>query len=183
MHVVTIPIGTARLAVILAAVLLLILQPWKRRHRSKQRRTWRARRQGRTPKRRTEKNQQSRALDPLRKVDRMKGPEFEQWCASLLRKRGFRNVQVRGGAGDQGVDVIAYKQGRKYAIQCKRYRSKLGNTPVQEINCGMEVVRADVGVVMTNSTFTDGAIEAAQCAGRDKPILLWDRTALRRMME
>ncbi len=115
-----------------------------------------------------------------RGMDTMNGPEFEQYCAYLLRKHGFRKVKVSGKSGDQGVDIIAYKRGKKYAIQCKCYSRPLGNKPVQEINAGMEMVKAHVGVVMTNSTFTKGAVECAKGAGRDKPILLWDGMYLRK---
>ena len=114
-----------------------------------------------------------------------RGRKFEVWCAELLRRNAFWFVRICGQSGDQGVDIIAWKwyRGwfRKFAFQCKCYSHPLGNGPVQEINTGMEIVRATVGVVMTNSTFTRGAVTAAKKAGRDHPILLWNRRTLVRM--
>lgn len=114
----------------------------------------------------------------LAKVDTMDGHTFEHWCADLLRKCGYSNVEVTPGSNDQGVDVLAQKGGVKYAIQCKCYSSDLGNTPVQEVNTGKVVYHCQIGVVMTNRHFTKGAIDAAEATGT----LLWDRDKLVEMM-
>lgn len=110
-------------------------------------------------------------------TDSMTGPEFERWCAALLRRNQFRSVRVLGGSGDQGADIIAYKGLRKYVIQCKRYNRKLGNKPVQEANAAVEIYRGQVAVVMTNNFFTAGGVEA----GRKCDVLLWDRKKLEEM--
>lgn len=107
-------------------------------------------------------------------IDGMDGHEFEHFCADLLRKVGFSEVTVTPGSGDQGVDVLAVKDGIKYAIQCKNYVSALSNTPVQEVSAGKQFYGCHVGVVMTNSTFTPGAIQLATATN----VLLWDRRKL-----
>jgi len=112
-------------------------------------------------------------------IDGMSGHDFEYYCANLLRKNGFSDVKVTKGSGDQGVDILAKKDGIKYAIQCKNYASHLGNTPVQEVNAGKIYYKCHVGVVMTNSTFTQGAKTLAEATG----VLLWDGSVLTQMME
>ena len=112
-------------------------------------------------------------------IDQMDGPAFEQFIVALLRKSGYENVQSTGGSGDQGVDVLAEKEGVRYAIQCKRYSHALGNTPVQEVNAGCQHYGCHVGVVVTNNYFTAGAKElAASCK-----VLLWDREKLIEMLK
>lgn len=112
-------------------------------------------------------------------VDFMDGHEFEHFCANLLRKNGFVNVIVTQGSGDQGVDVIASKNGIKYAVQCKNYNvSSLSNKPIQEVYAGKAYYNCHVGVVLTNSTFTPGAVKLAEATG----VLLWDRDVLQQMM-
>ena len=111
-------------------------------------------------------------------IDKMEGHEFEQYCATLLRKLNFSNVKVTKGSGDQGVDVIAEKDGKRYAIQCKRYSSTLGNSPIQEVNAGMLFYHCQVAAVMTNQYFTSGAKQLAKVTG----VLLWDRDELIRMI-
>ena len=112
-------------------------------------------------------------------IDFMNGHEFEYFCAGVLKENGFSNVRVTPGSGDQGVDVLATKDGIKYAIQCKNYASSLGNTPIQEVHAGKAFYNCHVGVVMTNSIFTTGAKELAKATG----VLLWDRTTLQKMIE
>lgn len=115
----------------------------------------------------------SDAEDQLSRIDFMEGHDFEYWCAALLRKIGFCNVEVTQGSGDQGVDVLAEKDGIRYAIQCKCYSKDLGNSPVQEVSAGrmMPQYRCQVGAVMTNRYFTKGAQDLATATGT----LLWDR--------
>lgn len=107
----------------------------------------------------------------LREVDKMDGHRFEYWCADLLRKIGFQNVNVTPGSGDQGVDILAENKGVKYAVQCKCYARDLGNEPIQEVEAGRVFYDCHVGVVMTNRHFTKGAKALAGKTGT----LLWDR--------
>lgn len=108
-------------------------------------------------------------------IDLMEGHDFEYWSAELLRDLGFVNVEVTRGSGDQGVDILAEKDGIHYAIQCKCYRSPLGNTPIQEVYAGKKMYHCQIGAVMTNQYFTPGGKELADKTGT----LLWDRDWLR----
>lgn len=125
---------------------------------------------------RTVKNRRINSISDvtLQHIDLMSGLEFEEYTARLLNKLGYTNVTVTKASGDQGIDVLARKDGVRYAIQCKNYSGKLGNTPVQEVYAGKDFYGCDVGVVITNSTFTAGAYELANRIG----VLLWDRNIL-----
>lgn len=112
-------------------------------------------------------------------IDQMQGPKFELFFIKLLQNSGYENVQSTGGSGDQGVDVLAEKDGIRYAIQCKRYSHALGNTPVQEVNAGRQHYGCHVGVVVTNNYFTAGAKELASSC----KVLLWDREKLIEMLK
>lgn len=113
--------------------------------------------------------------DELACVDAMEGHDFEHWGADLLRDLGFTKVEVTRGSGDQGVDILAEKDGIRYAVQCKRYHSPLGNKPVQEVHAGKEMYQCQIGAVMTNRYFTPSGREIAEKTG----VLLWDRDWLR----
>lgn len=119
------------------------------------------------------------AFREMSKADAMDGHEFEHWCAEILRGNGFTSVEVTRGSGDHGVDIIAHRQGKKWAIQCKRYSHDLGNKPVQEVYTGMAVYGCTAGAVMTNKSFTDGAKTAARATG----VELWGRDRLKSMLE
>lgn len=111
--------------------------------------------------------------------DNMDGHEFESFCATLLKRNGFKNVSVTKGSGDQGIDVLATKDGIKYGIQCKCYSSEVGNKAVQEAFSGKTFYNRHVGVVLTNNYFTPSAKELAEKNG----IILWDRKRLLKMIE
>lgn len=111
-------------------------------------------------------------------LDYMDGHDFEYWCADLLKYSGFTKVQVTPGSGDQGVDIVAWKDNEKYAIQCKRYSKTLGNRPIQEVNTGRTIYGCSRAAVITNQDFTQGAISAAAAVG----VLLWGRETLAEMI-
>lgn len=111
-------------------------------------------------------------------VNAMSGQQFEVFCADVLRSVGFHQVRQTGGSGDQGVDILAVKDGRRYAVQCKRYSSKLDNTPVQEVYAGRTYYGCDVAAVLTNNYFTEGARSLANATG----VLLWDADWLMKNM-
>ncbi len=113
-------------------------------------------------------------------IDLMEGRDFERFCADLLKRRGFLEVEVTRGSGDYGVDILAEKDGVTYAIQCKCYdATPVGVSAVQEAYAGRDYYDRMVGAVMTNQYFTSPAVEAA----KKLKILLWDRGYLERMME
>lgn len=112
-------------------------------------------------------------------IDEMEGHDFEYFCADLLRRRGFLDVEVTKGSGDYGVDILAEKEGVTYAIQCKCYSAPVGVKAVQEAYAGRDYYDKMVGAVLTNQYFTSPAVEAA----KKLKILLWDRGYLERMME
>ena len=104
----------------------------------------------------------------------MDGHKFEELCAVVLRKNGFYSVEKTQGSGDQGIDIIAYKGGYTYGIQCKRHKSKIGNKAVQEVFAGKMYYNCDKVAVLTNNFFTKSAISLAKKTG----VELWDRRKL-----
>jgi restriction system protein len=130
------------------------------------------------PMTKREEDPHTYTITSVTNVDRMEGHEFEYFCAELLERCGFEDVTVTRGSGDQGVDILAFKEDIKYAIQCKNYSSPLGNKSIQEVFAGKTFYHCHVGVVMTNSTFTKGARELADSVG----VILWDKRRLDKMM-
>lgn len=106
----------------------------------------------------------------------MTGREFEEYCADYLRRRGFKKVTVTRATGDQGVDILARRRGKTYAVQCKLYQKPVGNAAVQEAFTGKQYYDCDRGMVMTNSTFTRGARQLAERTD----IELWEEIPLKR---
>lgn len=104
----------------------------------------------------------------------MTGYDFEWFCAKLLQKIGYYNVLVTQSSSDQGIDVLAEKDGVRYAIQCKHYFGTVWNKAVQEAYAGCRYYDCDVPIVMTNSYFS---YSAKQLANKNQ-VILWDRNIL-----
>ncbi|MEJ1200310.1 MULTISPECIES: restriction endonuclease [unclassified Streptomyces] len=101
--------------------------------------------------------------------ERLSPDEFEQAIADLCVRDGCAEVEVVGGAGDLGADVVAMApDGRRVVIQCKRYddENKVGSQDLQRFGgtC-FTVHEADVAVVVTSSDFTAPAAEYAEQCG------------------
>jgi hypothetical protein len=111
--------------------------------------------------------------------DFLDGVGFENFCVNILKKNGYYNISTTATSGDQGIDIIAFKDGVKYGIQCKCYSSDIGNKAVQEVFSGARFYDCHVPVVLTNRYFTKGAQELAAKTN----VLLWDRNKLNEMIK
>jgi len=106
-------------------------------------------------------------------VDLMTGHEFEVLIGKMFEKSGYKVFYTKA-SGDQGVDIIAEKHGRKFGIQAKCYSKGVTNSAVQEIVAGIKHYNCDKGIVATNNYFTKSATELAE----SNDVVLWDRTIL-----
>lgn len=107
-------------------------------------------------------------------VDLMTGAEFEEFVGLLFKKMGYSS-QVTKQSGDQGLDVIATKNGTKIGVQAKCYSNTVGNSAVQEAVAGKSFYNCDKVIVITNNYFTPAAEELAQSNG----VILWNRDMLK----
>lgn len=56
--------------------------------------------------------------------DKLSPADFERLCLWLVRREGYDLAEHLGEAGsEQGRDVVAWRQGRRVAFQCKRVKS------------------------------------------------------------
>ncbi len=103
------------------------------------------------------------------------GEEFEQWAANLLTKHGY-DVQLTRRSGDYGANLILSQIGpHRIIVQVNFWNSPVGNGAVPSVAAAKPIYRADEAWVVTNSTFTDGAITLAKANG----VLLWDGCRVR----
>lgn len=108
----------------------------------------------------------------LIEVLRSLSPEgFEKVCRELLRESGFENVEVTGRPADGGIDGYGTLEVNpfvsfKVLFQCKRYAA--GNTvsraQVGDFRNAM-IGRAEKGIMITTSTFSNQAVQEANRDG------------------
>ena len=113
------------------------------------------------------------------KGTKMKGDFFEQYCARLLEKNMFSNVQVVGGSGDLGADIIAWKANKKYVVQCKCYNNKVPYHALEQAATARRNVAASQAIIMTNNYFSEQTKRIAP----ELQVLLWDRDTLAKLID
>lgn len=106
-------------------------------------------------------------LQQLRKMDPR---DFEEYVAELFCKLGYKAKAV-GRSYDEGVDVIAEKDGITHYIQCKRYNRKVTLEEIRDFYGTLaDKIAKGANYFVTTDSFTLGAEKFAE----DKPIELID---------
>ena len=93
-------------------------------------------------------------------VDAMTGTEFEDYVAARLRRAGW-NVEFTPPIGDYGVDLIAQRDGKSVAVQCKRHGKTVGVAAVQQVVSGARHHGCSKSIVVSNQEFTRAAKQLA----------------------
>ncbi len=129
----------------------------------------------------------------LRKGIMQLGPSgfpFEKFVSELLRAQGFATeigVFVEGNCVQHEIDVIAFKDGERFMIECKYHnqgltksnvripmyiQSRFKDVEMEQDPALAGEVRFHQGWVVTNTRFTDDAIRYAYCMNIH--LLGWD---------
>lgn len=116
-----------------------------------------------------------KSIPDFHEIELMSGRDFELFIGNLFSSLGYINVMVTQSSHDFGADIIAEKDGVKFAIQCKRYTAPVGVSAVQEVIASKSLHDCHVACVLTNSTFTPAAKELA----KKNLVILWDGNQLK----
>lgn len=113
---------------------------------------------------------------------------FEKVCRELLRESGFQNVEVTGGSADGGIDGYGTLEinpfvSFKVLFQCKRYGkgNLVSRAQVGDFRNTM-IGRAEKGIIITTSGFSNAAVEEANREGAPQ-VELVDGDKLAEMFE
>lgn len=113
---------------------------------------------------------------------------FEKVCRELLRESGFENVEITGGTQDEGIDGYGTLEinpfvSFKVLFQCKRYKAEntVSRAQVGDFRNAM-MGRAEKGIIITTSSFSNAAIKEANRTGAT-PVELVDGEKLVEMFE
>jgi hypothetical protein len=105
--------------------------------------------------------------------------DFEEMVAELYRAMGHQAKRT-GKIGDHGVDVVVKaKNGEKWVVQCKRWRTLAGESIVRDFYGTMQHEKAAQGAIIATSGFSQAAIEWA----KGKPLYLYNGTDFIKLWE
>jgi HJR/Mrr/RecB family endonuclease len=100
-------------------------------------------------------------LTESRELNSLSGSEFERMLKRLFEAMDYQ-VEMKGGVGDQGGDLIANSEGKRILVQAKRYAGSVGNDAVQEAYTAMKIYDCSSAFVITTGAFTNAAMDAAK---------------------
>ena len=131
---------------------------------------------------------ESLAKELLDRIAASSATAFERLVIQLLVKMGYGGgeadaAQHLGGSGDGGVDGVINQDvlglDRVY-VQAKRWKDSVGVDRIYAFAGSLEAKKATKGVIITSSTFTDGARKATEALA--KRVVLIDGAELTRHM-
>jgi restriction system protein len=109
----------------------------------------------------------------IAEVDQMDGTTFEVFLTTLFRRLGY-GVEHTGRRGDYGADLVVTKDGRRIAVQAKRWSKTIGVKAVQEAVASKGMYKCAEALVVANRPFTRQARTLADA----NAVTLWDRDVL-----
>ncbi|MDT5165048.1 MAG: restriction system protein [Mycobacterium sp.] len=89
-------------------------------------------------------------------IDAMTGTEFEDYVAARMQRAGWQ-ITFTPASGDYGVDLIARRDDKSVAVQCKRLGKPVGIGAVQQVVSGARHHDCGKSIVVSNQEFTDAA--------------------------
>jgi restriction system protein len=105
--------------------------------------------------------------------------DFERLVGGAFRQKGYSVTEVGGNGPDGGIDLILTRNGRRYLVQCKRWKTwHIGVSVVRELKAVVAAEGAAGGFVVTGGHFTRDAWESARKTG----IELIDGEALEKLI-
>jgi restriction system protein len=102
------------------------------------------------------KSQQARRIDlKLAQLESLTPESFEEFVAELFEMLGYE-VESRGGAGDEGADVVLFRQdGLRAVVQCKYHKQGVVGSPALQRFLGtIHHSGSHKGYFVTTSTFS-----------------------------
>ncbi len=115
---------------------------------------------------------------------------LERAIARLMGYIGWKNVEVIGGSGDMGGDVIGTRDDSKgtssWVVQSKAVSGNryIGPSAINEAINAMSVYETNVAVVATNGEFTKTALNRQrELEAHGYPIKLWNGAFLRALID
>lgn len=102
--------------------------------------------------------------DLLTKARALSPGAFERLCQRVLREAGVEQVQVLGGAGDQGIDGVGLVRlgllSFPVYFQAKKYEKTVSPSAVRDFR-GTMAGRGEKGLLITTAAFTPAAYSEA----------------------
>ncbi|MDO8610183.1 MAG: restriction endonuclease [bacterium] len=85
---------------------------------------------------------------------------FEHEIATRLSEFGYNVVSTKL-SGDEGVDIVITNQNKKFIVQCKAMKSKIGPSFVRDFIGTIVIQNAYGGMIVSLNGFSDGSLNTS----------------------
>lgn len=89
---------------------------------------------------------------------RLSGRQFEIELAKLYQNLGYNTTICRQG-GDEGIDIVLEKDGKKIAVQCKAHKKPISPSVARDLAGTMIHHGFEYGIIASTNRFTEGTIK------------------------
>lgn len=89
-------------------------------------------------------------------LDSISPQEFESVVLEAFARLGYQASHTPW-SGDEGIDGILVKAGKKTAVQCKKHKNTVGQPYLRDFLGAMVHAKCEEGIFVTTSEFSDGA--------------------------
>lgn len=124
-----------------------------------------------------------RLLDKQKDIESIRSlswKQFEVLVGEAFRRQGYTVLENEGAGPDGGVDLWLRKDGNRYLVQCKQWKTlKVGVKVVREMYGLVAAHKAAGAIIITSGLFT----QEAKAFARDKPLDLVEGQQLVGMIE
>lgn len=105
-------------------------------------------------------------MKALESLNRLSGREFEELIGRLFERMGYA-VDLVGGTGDHGIDLIASNESERVVVQCKRYSvlTSISNNELRNFIGAALPHQPCRAILVTTSYLTPKAEEYKQMSG------------------
>lgn len=119
------------------------------------------------------------ASQAINDLNRLSPADFEELVAETFRTLGYE-ARRTGHTGDHGIDVeLRTKSGKRWIMQCKRYRTSVGEGIVRDLYGVLISEKASRAILVTSAEITP----PAETWARGKPIYLIDGKDFLKLIE
>lgn len=104
---------------------------------------------------------------------------FERLVCRYLLHTGFSGIRLVGQTRDQGADILAHRGGKRWLIQIKHWKAKVGAEVLDKTLNSLRIYRSQVPVIVALNGFSETALRQQQKLMAQKiPLQLWSAAKL-----
>ena len=95
-------------------------------------------------------------------MSRITEENFIEHCMFILNRKGYHGVNTVSQRESTGVDILARKTARRFAVSCILSERPVGADEVRAIHLNKDTFRCPFAMIMTNAAFDEEAKEVAR---------------------